>query len=338
MNATVTAKPLPVITGDTVICLGTSTTFTSASGSTWGSSDPFVATIATVGGSTGVVTPVAAGTTVITCILSGCITTETLTVNPLPAVTVISTELCGGINTLIAGGASTYSWSPASGLSCTNCSMTNAAPSVTTIYTVTGTIATGCSDTASVWIDANLISGYISYGSSPHDSFRVYLYQFNPTDTSLITEDSTLSCLSSGTPYYEFEDMPAGDYMVQAKLIGQVPGTTGYIPTFSMQTPYWNNALSVVHTNTKDTMHLNMVYNTVPPGPGFISGYISTTTATPGFVPAPGVLVLLLDGISGSVITFTYTDASGNYSFSNIAVGNYIIYPEEFGTIPPNLR
>jgi hypothetical protein len=73
------------------------------------------------------------------------------------------------------------------------------------------------------------------------------------------------------------------------------------------------------------------VYNTVPPGTGYIGGYIATTSGSSGFVAAQGMLVLLLDGVSGSAITFTYTDASGNYSFSNIAVGNYIIYPEQFG-------
>ena len=50
-------------------------------------------------------------------------------------------------------------------------------------------------------------------------------------------------------------------------------------------------------------------------GPGFIGGYISSSTGTSGFVAAPGVLVLLKDYFN-TVVAFTYTDVAGNYSFS----------------------
>ncbi len=79
-----------------------------------------------------------------------------LTVNPLPAVTVSSSaaSICSGSPiTLTAGGADSYSWSngttPASG------SVVTATPVVNSTYTVTGTItATGCANTASVSVIA----------------------------------------------------------------------------------------------------------------------------------------------------------------------------------------
>ncbi len=58
----------------------------------------------------------------------------------------------GGIAVLSAGGGATYSWQPATGLTCTNCASPTATPSVTTTYTVTVTGQNGCPQTAEVTI------------------------------------------------------------------------------------------------------------------------------------------------------------------------------------------
>lgn len=83
--------------------------------------------------------------------------TKTITINALPNVTVTASadSLCPGQPTgvtLTASGAPNYSWSPATGLSCTNCAAPNANPQLTTTYVVTGTDGNGCTDTASVTI------------------------------------------------------------------------------------------------------------------------------------------------------------------------------------------
>ena len=77
----------------------------------------------------------------------------TVTVNPLPVVVVNSPSTCSGIPvTLIASGASTYSWS-------TNPVQTGASISVTplipTSYTVTGTSALNCSNSATSNVSIN---------------------------------------------------------------------------------------------------------------------------------------------------------------------------------------
>lgn len=70
----------------------------------------------------------------------------TVNVNPLPAIDAgPNVSVCtGGSVTLTATGGQNYVWIPASGLSCTACATTEAAPQVTTTYTVTGTDAIGC--------------------------------------------------------------------------------------------------------------------------------------------------------------------------------------------------
>ncbi len=77
----------------------------------------------------------------------------TVTVNPVPNVTIIPTAVTiprGASTILTASGATTYSWSPATGLNTTSGATVVANPTTTTTYTVTGTNATGCSSTNQV--------------------------------------------------------------------------------------------------------------------------------------------------------------------------------------------
>jgi hypothetical protein len=86
--------------------------------------------------------------------VSGCSTSNTvqITVNPLPTTTVssiTSTLICSPISssTLTATGANTYTWAPADGLNTTIGNVVIASPTVTTIYTVSG--SNNCSVTVS---------------------------------------------------------------------------------------------------------------------------------------------------------------------------------------------
>ncbi len=341
---TMSVITVPAISGTAVICVGGSTSLSDALiGGIWTTTNPGVANIYTVGGSTGVVNGLAPGTTTIRYSNSiGCFSEVIITVNAIPAITANATAAaCGGTTNLSAGGGVTYTWAPSAGLSCTTCALTFADPMATTTYTVTGYNAAGCSASAGVLVNGNRISGYISYSGSVTDVLKVWLIGFNPADSSLTAIDSTLTCMDSATPYYEFTAKPAGSYMVKAKLEGTIPGTSGYIPTYSLNTPYWYNAASVTHNAGTDTLHVNMIYGIVPPGPGFIGGLISSGAGkgTSGDAPARGMLVYLIDALSNNIMTYTYTDNAGAYSFNNIAYGNYLIYPESFSftTIPSNV-
>ena len=83
----------------------------------------------------------------------------TVTVNPLPTVTTTpsgSTNICHGASvTLTAAGASTYDWSPSTGLDTTTGATVHANPGSTTTYAVTGTDANGCQNTTNVIVIVN---------------------------------------------------------------------------------------------------------------------------------------------------------------------------------------
>ena len=82
-----------------------------------------------------------------------------ITINPLPIVVVDDpSPICVGESVVLtASGASTYSWSPAGGLSDVVGNPVTASPASTTTYTVTGTDGNGCSNTDDVIVTINPI-------------------------------------------------------------------------------------------------------------------------------------------------------------------------------------
>ncbi|RYZ45157.1 MAG: hypothetical protein EOP49_25705, partial [Sphingobacteriales bacterium] len=158
----VTVNPLPTINvtpASPAICIGTSTNLTASGASTyvWSPATGLSATT----GATVTASPI------ITTIYSvtgtdgnGCVNTKavTVTVNALPTISVTpsSPAICIGLSTsLTASGASTYVWSPATGLSATTGTTVTASPTGTTTYTVTGTDANGCINTRTVTVTVN---------------------------------------------------------------------------------------------------------------------------------------------------------------------------------------
>lgn len=120
-TVTVTVTNLPTITGTSIVCIGSTTQLlgsgTSASSNPWVSATPSVATVS----STGVITGLTAGTSIITFTNSnGCKTSQLVTVNPIlvPSVSITANNatICAGTNVVLkanpenGGSAPIYKW------------------------------------------------------------------------------------------------------------------------------------------------------------------------------------------------------------------------------------
>jgi len=147
-QTTVTVNALPTVTApaNQTVCSGTIVTLMGGGASTYAWNN---------GVSNGVAFPANATTTytVTGTDVNGCTNTAqtTVTVNALPSVTATANQaVCAGTSVTISGsGALSYSW---------NNGVQNSAaftPNATTTYTVTGTDANGCSNTAQTTVTVN---------------------------------------------------------------------------------------------------------------------------------------------------------------------------------------
>lgn len=87
------------------------------------------------------------------------IVTYNLTIAEGPAVDAGASSITlteGDSVQLNASGALSYVWSPSEGLSCTTCASPLAFPDATSTYTVTGTDASGCTETDKVRITVDI--------------------------------------------------------------------------------------------------------------------------------------------------------------------------------------
>jgi gliding motility-associated-like protein len=96
---------------------------------------------------------------------NGCTTNENYTVTTTGSIPIdivpTSAFITQGdsVQLTVTGSAITWSWTPPTGLSCTDCENPIASPQTTTIYTVTGTDFEGCSGTAEITIVVDPICG-----------------------------------------------------------------------------------------------------------------------------------------------------------------------------------
>lgn len=181
------------------ICIGGSVSVsssTTASTYTW-SSNPAGALIATPNASATAITFTTA--TVYTITLATTTGTNntnaanTITVHPLPTLSITSSHsvLCSNLSqtaTISASGAANYTWNPGS----TTGSSISVSPSVTTVYTITGTSSAGCTNTITFTQSVTVCSGITQVGINS-ESFSVYP---NPANEKIYIHSNTVKSLN----------------------------------------------------------------------------------------------------------------------------------------------
>ncbi len=206
----VTVNPLPVITVNSgTICSGSSLTL-NASGAntyTWSPSG----TLSSASGTSVIATPTTTTSYTVTGTTNGCSSSQiaTVSVNPIPIVTVNSGTICSGASaSLTASGATTYSWSNTATLSSSSGSNVTATPSSTTVYTVTGT-SLGCAGTATstVTVVPNPVitvnSGTICTGSSVTlNASGATTYSWSPANNLSASSGSSVVASPPSTTTY----------------------------------------------------------------------------------------------------------------------------------------
>ena len=182
------------------------------------------------------------------------------------------------------------------------------------------------------------IHGKITMGYGFADHAKVYLIVFDSVTNTLTAADTVMIQNNMGIPsYYEFVNIQPGTYLVKAALM---PGSVSYndfMPTYYINTLWWDYANDIVVNNQWVKADINLIAGQNPGGPGFIGGNV-TQGANKLLGPGdaiPDVEIMLLS-MNNEPHLYTYSDANGDYGFGNLAYGTYKVWAEVLGktTVP----
>jgi PKD repeat protein len=223
-------------------------------------------------------------------------------------------------------------------------STTMTGPSVTFTYPAAGNYtvtivsmdSTGCqfSNTKGISVtDVTHVYGYVVAGTMPVDHGLIELIK---SEGGALTVVDTKE-FGDSAGLYLFENVAQGHYYIRASLLPSSAQYGQYVPTYYISAMNWSDANLVELGEPTNPYNIEMVHAiSYGAGSGTISGTISTNTKmNDSGTPAPDVEVLLLNS-SNEPLAFTVTDQNGQFSFQNMAFGDYTIYPEIIGktTIP----
>jgi PKD repeat protein len=143
----------------------------------------------------------------------------------------------------------------------------------------------------------------------------------------VVTVDSQEFGDSAGM--YWFGGVLPGHYYIRATLLPSSAYYGQYLPTYYIDAAYWEYAtlIGLGQPNNPYNIHMHHI-NGYAPGNGNINGTINQNGKYNGNgTPAANVQVMILD-VSNQILAFTMTNTSGEFSFPEMALGTYKVYPE----------
>jgi hypothetical protein len=182
------------------------------------------------------------------------------------------------------------------------------------------------------------VYGLLSSGIGSAGPSEVYLIQHDPVSGTLTALDTTLSVDSAGVTTYHFAAVPPGSYLVKAAMLPSNPNYATNIPTYYPSSLFWSQATPLqVLPNGFTQASITYVQGINPGGPGFVGGLVTQGANKGPGDPLEGVQIILLDaGNNDEPVAVAFSDALGQFSFSNIPLGTYKVYAEMLNkvTIP----
>ncbi len=199
------------------------------------------------------------------------------------------------------------------------------------------------------------ISGVASYGGTPSDSIKIYLYKSLTVPNPFYIVDSLIT---SSTGSYAFSQVQAANYIVQAKPVPpKYPDAVRTYYSAGIQWPYWDSAdVVTMHCVTNpiaQNIDINLIQNVAAShtGPGSLSGYVFEAAGYPGQrraqntnqhyqmqpgdpVPGIDITVSVPPPSPPSVVGTTTTDGNGYYSFNNLSLSDTFIVSVDFPGMP----
>jgi len=305
-NSTViTVNALPVaVSGSAGVCVGYTTSLSSSpAGGTWTANNGNCSVNAT----TGVVTGISVGATLITYTLpTGCVSGVTVTVNSLPAAITGTTQVCVGATQTLSSATTGGTWSSSN-------------TSRVTVNIATG-VMTGVSP-GSANISYTLGSGCVVATT----------VNVNPNPPTIGSSGPTQFCPGSGVTLSN--SFPGGTWSTSSPTIATVDAVTGVVSgivggsariTYTLPTGCYNTAFISVNPSPSAitglfslcTGNTTMLYSGTPGGVWISS---NTSVAT---VVASGLLSGATTGITAGTVSVTYTLPTGCFAETTMTINS----------------
>ncbi len=188
--------------------------------------------------------------------------------------------------------------------------------------------------TEEVWVGDNItfsVYGNVFLEDSMNmaDVANVYLMTFDTIGDDLINIATTTI---DANGYYEFEEVGFEHcvYFIQAELTDGSAYFGDYVPTYHIDALTWEEAWPVFPFPMGWSYDVYLQPSqTIQSGSGIITGTVNEEESR-GMMSNVEILLLNADG---STITYMRTDDNGEFDFSEMAFGTYVVYTEIVGII-----
>jgi uncharacterized protein YjdB len=338
-NQTVNATPTAIAAPSSLCTAGTASLSCSPPGGIWASSNSSVATIDTT---TGIVTGIAGGTTIISYTLpTGCGTAYSLTVVNPPSAISGATGLCVGTSATLSCASAGSTWSSSNTAVATVASATPTTGLVTGagvgVATISYTNSSGCSGTTTVTVNAGLSANTGSSTVCVGQTAALNNAASGGTWTSSTTAKATVgywtgvvSGVSAGTSNITYK-VPSGCVSITQMTVNAPPATAisgasnvcvGSIISLSHSVPggTWsssNAAIAAVDVNSGAVagVSIGYVYVTYTLATGCYTTKVVIVRPLPHIITGPasvevGAYIYLLDATSGGVWSSSNTSVA----------------------------
>jgi len=174
------------------------------------------------------------------------------------------------------------------------------------------------------------MGGQAFSGYFPIDAGLAYLYLVDEKSNYIPVDTVKFDTLG----YYIFYQIPVGNYIVKVQPDDLSHFYGNYLPTYYGDVMFWEDAKIIEFKNTSWDKDIYLLTNEgLKNGEGALEGYVSySDEAKESFNNTPVSKVdLYLMSEDNNVYLSKYSDESGFFDFSNIPVGDYLIYPEITG-------
>ncbi len=339
VTGNITTNPAPsAISGPRTVCpsatisLGSVTT-----GGSWSSGTTSVATVA----SSGVVTGVTSGYSIITYTLStGCYVTDTITVNPLPAAFSGPSAVCPGSGITLSSTPTGGTWSSGSTSIATIVASTGALTGISAgSATITYTAPTSCKRTGSITVYANpaTITGTTSLcegggTTNLYNSTTGGTWSSSNTALATVSSSGLVTGIRRGTLTITYTVSSTGCYTTTSVIVNPLPsvitgpsavcasGTVAFSDSVSGGT--WsssNSAIASVNGTTGDVSGVSAGSTDITYFLG--TGCIATKNITVNPLPAAiGGTTSVCEG--GSTTNLSDATAGGTWSSANTTIAS----------------